>query len=226
MTEKILSIFIDEAGDFGAFERHSPYYIVSMVLHNQSVDISEQIAGLDSRLLNLGYPQHAIHTGPLIRRESVYCNDTMEHRKHLFNILFYFMAKVDIHYIAATVKKSECSDIIELTAKLSREIALALSKHRDYFSSFDRIIVYYDNGQVELTKILTSVFTALFTHVEFRRVQPVNYKLFQVADLICTVEWLALKVAASNLSKAELDFFLTARDFKKNYLKPVMKKRL
>ena len=38
------------------------------------------------RMRNLGYDHHAIHTGPLIRRESVYANDTMEARKHVFNI--------------------------------------------------------------------------------------------------------------------------------------------
>ncbi len=226
MSEKVLSVFIDEAGDFGAYERHSPYYIVSMILHDQNVDIADQISGLEYRLANLGYPQHAIHTGPLIRRESVYVNDVMEHRKHLFNILFYFMTKLDIHYITAAVKKNECSDVVDLTAKLSRGLVTALSVHKEFFHAFDRIIVYYDNGQIELTKILTSVFTALFSHVEFRRVQPVNYKLFQVADLICTVEWLALKEASKSLSKAELDFFRTARDFKKNYLKPIRRKRL
>lgn len=226
MSEKVLSVFIDESGDFGAFERHSPYYLVSMVLHDQDIDISEQISGLEYRLSNLGYPQHAIHTGPLIRRESVYKNDLMEHRKHLFNILFYFTIKLNIRYISCAVRKNECPDVIALTAKLSREIVSALSQHREYIDGFDRIIVYYDNGQVELTKILTSVFTALFSRVEFRRVQPVNYKLFQVADLICTVEWLALKAEAGNLSNAEIGFFRTARDFKKNYLKPVRKKSI
>lgn len=114
MSEKTLSLFIDESGDFGAFEPHSPYYIVSMVLHNQDVDISKQISGLDERLLNLGCPRHAIHTGPLIRRESVYKDDLMEHRKRLFITLFYFMTKLDIHYITCTVRKAACPDVIAL----------------------------------------------------------------------------------------------------------------
>ena len=32
MAEKILSCFIDESGDFGKFNRHSPYYIVTMMV--------------------------------------------------------------------------------------------------------------------------------------------------------------------------------------------------
>ncbi len=42
-------------------------------------------------------------------------------------------------------------------------------------------------------RILTSVFSILFNNVEFRKVQPSDYKLFQVADLICTWELLAMK---------------------------------
>ncbi len=62
-----------------------------MVLHNQDVDISKNIDDLESHLANIGYKQHAIHTGLLIRRESVYANDFMEERKRLFNALFNFV---------------------------------------------------------------------------------------------------------------------------------------
>ena len=37
MQERIMSIFIDESGDFGPYEQHSPYYQVAMVLHDQSI---------------------------------------------------------------------------------------------------------------------------------------------------------------------------------------------
>ena len=36
---KELSIFIDESGDFGEYCFHSPYYIITMVFHNQAIDI-------------------------------------------------------------------------------------------------------------------------------------------------------------------------------------------
>ena len=91
MAEKILSVFIDESGDFGPYDFHAPFYLVAMVLHNQDVDISKNIDDLENHLTNIGYKQHAIHTGPLIRRESVYANDLMEERKRLFNALFNFV---------------------------------------------------------------------------------------------------------------------------------------
>lgn len=75
MTDKILSVFIDESGDFGAYEHHAPYDLVAMVLHDQRVNIAADIHGMDERMRNLGYDHHTIHTGSLIRRESTYAND-------------------------------------------------------------------------------------------------------------------------------------------------------
>ena len=116
--------------------------------------------------------------------------------------------------------------MVDLTAKLSKSIAKILNGHREYFESFEKIIIYYDNGQVELTKILTTLFHALFHNVEFRKVSPVDYKLFQIADLICTMELLSEKAENNCFTHSEIDFFNNIRDFKKNYLKHIKKKLL
>ena len=34
-VRQILSVFIDESGDFGPYDFHAPFYLVAMVLHNQ-----------------------------------------------------------------------------------------------------------------------------------------------------------------------------------------------
>ena len=39
--EKILSVFIDESGDFGEYNENSPYYLVSMVLHEPENQVHE-----------------------------------------------------------------------------------------------------------------------------------------------------------------------------------------
>lgn len=226
MSENILSVFIDESGDFGLYEQHAPYYIVSMILHEQSRDISDNIAGLEHHMLNLNCEQHVIHVGPLIRREQNYRFDLMEDRKKLFNALFNFARKLPFSYVCAKVKKNECADVVELTAKLSKSISSVLKEHSEYFDSFDRIIIYYDNGQVELTKILTTLFNALFGNVEFRKVKPSDYKLFQVADLVCTLELLIEKANATAFSHSELEFFHNIRDFKKNYYKCISQKHI
>ena len=130
-------------------------------------------------------------------------------------------------HICPRINKAECEDNeIAYIAKLSKAIGDELKKHYDYFSSFDLIINYYDNGQHGLTKILATTFTNLFPHVEFRKVQPAEYKLFQVADLICTMELTNDKAERNMLSKSELEFFHSAHDFKKNLYKQLEKKKL
>lgn len=215
MSEKILSVFIDESGDFGPYEYHTPYYLVSMILHNQKNNVSENIMVFNSHLQNLGYKNHAIHTGPLIRRESVYSNVLMEERKRLFNALFNFARKLDFQYSCIKIKKNTCPDIISMTSKISKALVDILRNKESFWNSFDKVIIYYDNGQIELTKILTSVFSTLYTHVEFRKVKPVDYKLFQVADLICTMELLAEKAESNSFTHSEKDFFNNIRNFKK-----------
>lgn len=226
MGNEILSVFIDESGDFGEYDTKTPYYIVTMVMHNQDVDINSRINELTEHIFQLGYDDHAIHTGPLIRRESIYINDEIEKRRALFNSLFHFTRKLDINYICAIIKKSECADNIQLTMKISKEISNALKRNEAFYRGYKRIIIYYDNGQVELTKIITSVFSTLFSDVEFRRVQPVEYKLFQVADLICTLELVFKKAQNNSFSNSEILFFGSTREFNKNIYKYIEKKKL
>ncbi len=134
---KELSIFVDESGDFGEYEKHAPYYIVTMVFHDQSVDISEHIHKLDGSLKQMGY---------------------------------------------------------------------------------------YDNGQHELNRILNTVLATQLTDYDVRKVLPSDFRLFQVADLICTLELLKIKAESGQLSKSEERMFHSKRELKKDFLKGIGKK--
>ena len=153
--------------------------------------------------------------------------DVVERRK-LFNALFNFTRKLDIHYLCAKVKKEKTTDVVSLTDRLTKELVAKLREAKTYFDSFDQIVVYYDNGQIELTKILVSIFNSMFSNVEFRKVKPVDYKLFQSADLICTLELMTLKMQndGNQLSMSETVFFENQRRLKKNYIKPIESKRI
>lgn len=203
--QKILSIFIDESGDFGKYDSHAPYYYVALVFHEQSDDISEQIRVLDEHIEKSGFPYPVFHAGPLIRREQVYKYEPMENRRALFNSLFHFARKLPVRYICPKIHKAECSgDVMSLFSKLSKAISDELKRNYEYLRSFDLIINYYDYGQSELTKIIISVFNTLFPNVEMRKVKPSDYRLFQVADLICTLELTNDKAERNALSKSEL----------------------
>lgn len=223
---KILSCFIDETGDFGDYDTHCPFYIVTAVLHDQSIPIADQLNGLETYLANLGYPHHAIHAGPLIRRESDYANLTMEERKKMFNLLYNFTRKIPVNYICAKVKKADCRDADDLDAKLTKAIKTAVLKSKEYWDDFDKIIIYYDNGQNALKRVLNITFNSLFSDVEVRKIQPADYRLFQIADLICTLELTASKIEFGSFSNTEYQFFHGSHEFKKEYYRKIKKKEL
>lgn len=53
---------------------------------------------------------------------------------------------------------------------------------------------------------------------------PNEYRLFQVADLICTLELLRTKTEKGNLTNSEERIFHSKRDLKKDFLKGIKKK--
>ncbi len=84
--------------------------------------------------------------------------------------------------------------------------------------------IYYDNGQVGVTKIIISVFTALLTSTQIKRAMQKDYRMLQVADLVCTAELTELKMKSHILSRSERHVLGTDRDINKNLLKPLKKK--
>ncbi len=222
---KELSIFVDESGDFGTYEPHAPFYIFTLVFHNQSHSIEKPIELLEGHLRDVGLNiKHCFHAGPIIRREEDYQNLTISERRRYLNHILTFAKNCDISYISFSVEKKHISDSLGLTVALTKQLSAFIRDEFNFFSTFDKIIIYYDNGQVELNKLLASVFAVMLPHAEFRKVIPADYRLFQVADLICTLELIKLKNEHHILSKSEEDFFGSMRDMKKNYLKPIEKK--
>ena len=78
--KKILSVFIDESGDFGFVKDASKYYLITLVFHNQSIDISSNIEKIKDKLV--------FHAGPIIRREYPFQNESIEDRKKIFQAFF------------------------------------------------------------------------------------------------------------------------------------------
>lgn len=222
---KELSIFVDESGDFGTYQYHSPFYIVTLVFHDQSSDISNSIARLDAKFRQSGFPESPVHTGPLIRREGEYRNLSLLVRKSIFNSLYNFTRTTDFTYRSIVVEKKILVEEIGLHYQIAKQLSTFLNENIEKFLSYERVVVYYDYGQMELTKILVSVFNSILNEVEFKKVLPANYKLFQAADLICTLELLSLKTERKMLSKSELLFFTSERNLNRSYLQAIKTKR-
>ena len=221
-----LSIFVDESGDFGTYEPHAPFYLFTLVFHNQTDSIEDQISHLEHSLSDVGFDaRHCFHAGPIIRREEDYQYLSITERRKCLNRIMTFAKNCEISYITFSAEKKHMSDSLGLTVALSKQLSTFIREEYDFFSGFDRIVVYYDNGQVELNKLLASVFAVMLPQVEFRKVMPTDYRLFQVADLFCTLELVCLKDEHRIMSKSEESFFGSMRDMRKNYLKPMYKKR-
>lgn len=222
---KELSIFVDESGDFGKFCHISPFYIVTLILHEQQNSITEQVNALNMYLENntkIGI--HAIHTAPLIRKEKVYTEMDVADRYKIFDRLFHFSRKSKIKYQNIVVDKKHKSQI-DINNSISMQLSALVKDKLSYFQEFDKIIIYYDNGQNQLANILVSVFSSWFHgKFEYRVVVPKEYKLFQTADLICTLALIEQKLkCGQKLTSSENLFFGSYRNLKINYLKHLKK---
>ena len=215
-----LSIFVDESGDFGEYNHISPYYLVTLILHEQEKSITEQVKTLDLCFDTLGIDVKAIHTAPLIRREDVYKILHKDERLKIFNTFFHFTRKVGIQYKNIIVEKKH-KNSIDINKDISKQLSLFIKDNLCYFQKFDKIIIYYDNGQNQLANILVSVFTSWFhDSFDYRTVSPYKYRLFQVADFICTLSLIENKLSCgNNLTKSESLFFESQRALKMKYLK-------
>ena len=137
-----------------------------------------------------------------------------------------FVNMCPIRYMTVAVDRKEAADKIKLSGKLAKEINTAFREYSDFFMEFDKVIVYYDNGQIELSAILNAVFSIYFSNVEFRKAEPQKYRLLQAADFICSMELLKIKKNEKRLSKSEEKFFYKPQELKKTFFKSIEKKKM
>ena len=222
---KKLSVFIDESGDFGKYDAQSPYYIFALVLHDQSDSIADIVDNLEYRVSSIS-ERSLVHCGPIIRQEEFYRYTDIDERRKIFNSLYFFTVKAPIKVKIISVNKRECDsdDELALSTKLVRQLSGFIKENIEFFVSFDEIVIYYDNGQKQLSRIIHNTFTALLSNVSFKKIVPDEYKLQQAADMFCTLQLLALKAENNSLSMSEKNFFEGQNKLKKNYLKILKKK--
>lgn len=221
---KKLSVFVDESGDFGKSEDVASYYFVTLVFHDQNDDIHKEIKMLDDGVSCLGYDFTYLHTGPLIRREVPYRNMTIDERRKLLFKMRCFLLNAPIRHTTLKISRKESNDIFKLTSKISQKLKAFIDGHLEYFCSYDKIVIYYDNGQRQLNLILNTILNSILTDVEFKVASPEEYRLLQLADFICSMEFLSLKQKEKRLSKSETSFFYKSQELKKSFIKAVKSK--
>ena len=106
MDNKVLSVFVDESGKFQYPDLHSRFYIVGMIFHDQSFDVSGLIAKLDADWLRMGLSDFCFHAGPIIRREKGYRYMLREQRTAIFARMLLFARQMRFPIIVLSSIKS------------------------------------------------------------------------------------------------------------------------
>lgn len=228
---KEISVFVDESGSFVPERNHpaSRYYLLCMVFHDQSIDVEPEIRLLEDSLSALGLERdHCVHAGPLIRREQGYAQMTREERRAIFQRMLVFFRRADISYKCFKIDKHLNTKDGAIHDSLLRQIVSFFVKHNDLFDGYDKLKVYYDDGQAQVTSLLKEAFAIYSSKTEFvAEVSPHKYRLFQAADLACTLELVKTKLEVEGaISGSEHAFFGGEKVFRKGYMKPIERKNI
>ena len=182
-----LNIFVDETGEFGFGKESSLLYGVSFTFHEQNDDIMSELNKLNTRLDRIGYT-NMIHMADLIMRREDYKNFDIAMRKSIFNSIYQFSRRIPVKYKTIIIDKRYTNDARTLRQRLSIEINKMIKEHEKYFNRFDKIVMYYDNGQETLGTILDSIFLRFegFEHrISFDHKEK---RLFQVSDMLTFID--------------------------------------
>lgn len=184
---KRLNIFIDETGDFGFGDRSSRLFGVSFVFHEEKDKIDKQIDKLNARLDKAGH-EGMVHTNNLIRKEDKYSKFSIDERKKIFMCLFQFFKIVKVKTLSIILDKKYINTKGKMKRELLYQLSQSINDNIKYLNKFDKILIYYDNGQEDLQRIITESF-GIFDNIDIQfEFDHEKEKLFQVADMLTWID--------------------------------------
>ena len=109
---------------------------------------------------------------------------------------------------------------------MKRDLTVYLLDHLDCLQQFDRVKVYYDGGQHDVSGMLHAAieYSLAREAILLRDAAPSDYRLAQAADFVCGIELAALRYSSHESTQTDAIFFGGSSAFKKNWLKHVRKK--
>lgn len=221
---KRLNIFVDETGEFGYGVKSSMLYGISFTFHEQDNDISGELNNLNNRLMKIGYT-NMIHMSDLIMRRGDYSKFDIKMRKSIFNSIYQFSRKIPVKYHTIIIDKRFIDNGNVLRKQIINEVNQMIKHNESYFNKFDKIVMYYDNGQEPLGYILDSLFIRFNSYEHRVKFDHVEKRLFQVSDMLTYVDKAIYKHKKNiKYEKSELYFF--GNDELRKIAKELNKKRL
>ena len=205
--KKRLNIFIDESGDFGFSKGSSELYGISFTIHESDNSIINDLEYLNNRLKEANY-DGMIHLADLVARRGDYTNFNLEQRKNIFWSIFHFSRRVPVKIHTIIVDKNYINSKTQLNSKLSTNINDFFNSLNDYMNEFEKIVIYYDNGQEALGSIIDTLLinkNNIEHRIEFDHKEK---RLFQVSDMLTFVDKIVYKYNHNmKMTKAETYFF-------------------
>ena len=184
---KKLKIYIDESGEFGFKDGSSDLYVVSMVMYDTSKSITSFLNAFNERLKEIGYTG-MIHMADLVRHKGDYKNFDISKRKNIFNAIFHLTRKLPINIHSIIIDKKYTSNNKVLKRKILLELNSFIENNRKYFSKFDEIMVFYDNGQNILGNAIDITFSNLNNYEHIIDFDKIQERLFQISDMLTYVD--------------------------------------
>ena len=227
--DNTLSLFVDESGILGEPATASRFYILGFVLHDQAVTIEPAAMEFARRLDEIGIKDLCFHAGPILHGNNGFRFMTRDLRRRIFHRMMAFARQIDFSYHCLAIDKRYSGGFSQMTEALERQFADFAARNWDMFATYGCVKVYYDCGQKSVTNFLRRVTSAtLPCPVEFAQaVEPRKYRLFQVADLVCTLRLLETKiVSGTGLSDDECKFFGGPKKFNHNILRYIKTKEI
>jgi len=224
MNKERLSIFVDESGILNEPATASRFYVLTLVLHDQDFPVDGLAAVLDRGLLSVGIANLCFHAGPIIHAKDQFEYMNWDLRRKIFSQMMGFVRRARFKYRCLAVDKKFADTPERILEKLERQLDEFVVRHKNEIDGFGDVKVYYDCGQKSITNFLHGFFASrAFRKVEFAQaVAPRKYRLFQVADLVCTLRLLELKLENGiPLSGSERRFFGGEKKFRHDILKKI-----
>ncbi len=219
-----LSIFVDESGD----QSGSKFYLITLVFHDQSEGFYQFEAPYTQSLMDKGLPDIPFHMGPLMNGHEDCRALSFQDRKRLLAAFSVFAQHFPFRYKTFSYIKAEASSMDTLLLRMKRDLILFLFDNLTYLQAFDKIKIYYDNDQAIVTEALHAAIEYALSKdaIVYKDVTPRSYRLYQLADYICTLEFIALKYELHDDRPTDHLFFGNWGSFKKNSLKKIRKNQL
>lgn len=220
---KRLNIFVDETGEFGFGKESSELYGVSFTFHEQNDDITNELIRLNSKLQKIGYTG-MIHMADLIMKRGEYSHMNISTRKSIFNGIYQFSRRISVKYCTLIINKKFIDNNRTLKQQLAYEIQNMIKGKENYFNKFDKIVMYYDNGQETLGIILDSIFLKFDTFEHKVNFNHKEKRLFQVSDMLTFIDKYDYKYKHNIKLTSGEKYFFTKEDVRR-ILKELKKRR-